>query len=111
MWVGIGFSDLFSGNLLQEEMEHRNVRFAREADMKRVEQEILSPHGMTLHPDTLESFYHLKTKVRNSPQFETEVPHLRKPLRSGSTRIAGHRTVKSDIIYHLESITFMKKES
>lgn len=28
MWVIIGFSDLFSGNLLQEEMEHRNVRFA-----------------------------------------------------------------------------------
>lgn len=34
MWVIIGFSDLFSGNLLQEEMEHRNVRFAEKQTWK-----------------------------------------------------------------------------
>lgn len=33
-WVIIGFSDLFSGNLLQEEMEHRSDRFAEKKTKK-----------------------------------------------------------------------------
>ena len=33
-WVIIGFSDLFSGNLLQEEMEHRSDRFAEKNTKK-----------------------------------------------------------------------------
>ena len=67
-WVIIGFSDLFSGNLLQEEMEHRSDRFAE----KKTKKNWAGDPEPLWDNITPRHIYHSKTKVRNSYQFETE---------------------------------------